>query len=192
MKKLSLWIGAVLFTGLFQSLLAQSAEDNKAWQAYRTPAEQHKKMAKEVGTWEGELTQWMDPAAPPTKTKATNVVTMSMNGLFQVGNFTSTMMNKPMVGQSITGYDNARKMYVSTWVDNLGSGMIYMTGNFDEATQTLNFKGMQTDARTGGESELREEMKWTGDDAYTLTMYGAGMDGKEMKFLEGTFKRKMK
>ena len=43
---------------------------------------------------------------------------------------------------------------------------------------------------TGKESEIREEMKMIDDNTYTMTMYGAGMDGKEMKFMEGTFKKK--
>jgi hypothetical protein len=49
---------------------------------------------------------------------------------------------------------------------------------------------MQTDPMTGNDSEIREEIKWLDDNSYTMTMYGAGMDGKEMKFMEGTFKRK--
>jgi hypothetical protein len=33
-------------------------------------------------------------------------------------------------------------------------------------------------------------MKMIDDNTYSMTMYGAGMDGKEMKFMEGTFKKK--
>jgi hypothetical protein len=112
-----------------------------------------------------------------------------MNGLFQIGNFSTNMMGMPMTGQSTVGYDNAKKMFVSSWIDNLGSGMVRMTGNFDEATKTLHLKGIQTDPMTGNDSEIREEIKWHDENSYTMTMYGAGPDGKEMKFMEGTFKR---
>jgi Protein of unknown function (DUF1579) len=190
MKKITLFICAVIITGIAQSLYAQSADPMKAWQDFMTPGEQHKKLAKEVGTWEAEVSQWMDPAAPPTKTKATNVVTMTMNGLYQIGNFSANMMGMPMIGQSTAGYDNAKKMYVTTWIDNMGSGIIKMTGNYDASGKILTLKGMQTDPMTGGDSEIREEIKWIDDNSYTMTMYGAGMDGKETKFMEGTFKRK--
>jgi hypothetical protein len=190
MKKITLFVCAVIVTGIAQNLYAQTADPMKAWQNFMTPGEQHKKLAKEVGTWEAEVSQWMDPAAPPTTTKATNVVTMTMNGLYQIGNFSSNMMGMPMTGQSTSGYDNAKKMYVSTWIDNMGSGIIKLTGNYDASGKILTLKGMQTDPMTGNDSEIREEIKWLDDNSYTMTMYGAGMDGKEMKFMEGTFKRK--
>lgn len=190
MKQIILCICAVIITGTLQNACAQDADPMKAWQNFMTPGEHHKKLAKEVGTWEAEVSQWMDPSAPPTKSKATNVVTMAMNGLYQIGNFSSTMMGMPMKGQSTMGYDNAKKMYVMSWIDNLGSGIVQMSGTYDEATKTLNLKGTQTDPMTGGESAIREEIKYIDNDSYTMTMYGAGMDGKEMKFMEGTFKRK--
>jgi hypothetical protein len=147
-------------------------------------------LANEAGTWEGEVSQWMDPSAPPNKMKATNVVTMSMNGLFQIGNFSTNMMGMPMSGQSTVGYDNAKKMFVLSWIDNLGSGIVRMTGTYDEATKTINMRGTQTDPMTGKDSDIREEIKWHDNDSYTMSMFGAGPDGAEMKFMEGTFKRK--
>jgi Protein of unknown function (DUF1579) len=190
MKKIIIFFCAAIFTCTVQNSFAQTADPMKAWQDFMTPSENHKMLAKEVGTWEGEVSQWMDPNAPPTKAKATNVVTMAMNGLYQMGNFTTTMMGMPMMGQSTVGYDNAKKMYVASWIDNLGSGIVRMSGAFDIATKTLTLKGTQTDPMTGKDSDIRQEMKYLNDDTYVLAMYGVGMDGKEMKFMEGTFKRK--
>lgn len=190
MKKMVLTISSFLLLAFSYKTNAQDADPMKAWQDYMTPGAMHKMLSKEVGTWEADVSQWMDPSAPPNKLKATNVVTMSMNGLFQIGNFSTDMMGMPMTGQSIVGYDNAKKIFVSSWIDNLGSGMVRMTGNFDETTKTLHLKGIQTDPMTGNDSEIREEIKWHDENSYTMTMYGAGPDGKEMKFMEGTFKRK--
>ncbi len=190
MKKITLLICVAIFFCTIQNSFAQTADPMKAWQDFMTPSENHKMLAKEVGTWEAEVSQWMDPSAPPTKAKATNVVTMAMNGLYQMGNFTSTMMGMPMMGQSTVGYDNAKKMYVASWIDNLGSGIVRMNGDYDIATKTLTLKGTQTDPMTGKDSDIRQEMKYLNDDTYVLAMYGVGMDGKEMKFMEGTFKRK--
>jgi Protein of unknown function (DUF1579) len=190
MKQITLFICTVVATCSLLGGYAQNTDPMKAWQNFMTPGDHHKRLAKEVGTWEAEVSQWMDPGAPPSKSKATNVVTMAMNGLYQMGNFSSTMMGMPMMGQSTVGYDNAQKMYVLSWIDNMGSGIVKMTGNYDEATKMLSLKGKQTDPMTGGESDIREEIKYLDDNAYTMAMYGAGMDGKEMKFMEGTFRRK--
>ena len=99
-------------------------------------------------------------------------------------------MGRSFEGHSIMGYDNAKKMFVSTWIDNLGSGIIYMTGTYDETTKTLNLKGQQTDPITGKDMDIREEMTMIDNDSYTMSMYGSGMDGKETKWMEGLFKRK--
>ena len=188
MKRIIL-LTSVLLTGSMFSLKAQN-DPMKAWQDFMTPGEMHKWMAKQVGTWEAEVSQWMDPSAPPTKAKATDVVKMAMNGLYQVADFSSDMMGMPMMGQSTLGYDNAKKKFVLAWIDNLGSGIVYMTGNYDAATKTLSLKGKQTDPITGNDSDIRQEHQFVDEDTYVMTMYGAGMDGKEMKFMEGTFKRK--
>jgi len=162
----------------------------KAWEDFKTPGAMHKWLAAQNGTWEGEVSQWMDPAAPPMKSKNTIVNSMILNGLYQQSKFTGTMFGMPFEGQSTTGYDNAKKMFVATWVDMSGSGIVYMTGNWDEATKTLNLKGRQTDPMTGKDCDIREELKIIDDNTQTMTMYGPGMDGKEMKFMEGTYTRK--
>ena len=167
-----------------------SAAMMKAWQAFMTPGAMHKWMEKTNGTWEAETSQWADAKTPPTKSKATNVQTSFAGGRYVMGKFSGTMMGQPFEGMSTMGYDNGKKMFVSTWVDNIGTGIAHMSGTYDEASKTLNLKGHQTDPITGKDSDLREEMKMIDDNTYTMIMYGAGMDGKEMKFMEGTFKRK--
>ena len=167
-----------------------SAAMMKAWQDFATPGDMHKWMEKTNGTWEAEVSQWMDPAAPPTKTKATNVQSSVLGGRYVIGKFSSMMMGQPFEGMSTMGYDNAKKMFTSTWVDNMGTGIVHMSGTYDDASKMLNLKGHQTDPMTGKDSDMREEMKMIDDNTYTMAMFGTGMDGKEMKFMEGTFKRK--
>ena len=162
----------------------------KAWQEFMTPGSMHKWMEKTNGTWEGEITQWMDPKAPPMKSKATIVQSSALGGRYVTAKYAGTAMGMPMEGMSTMGYDNAKKMYVSTWIDNMGSGIVHMSGTYDETTKTLNLKGNQTDPMNGKDSDIREEMTLIDNDSYTMIMYGAGMDGKEMKFMEGLFKRK--
>lgn len=162
----------------------------KAWQDFMKPGTMHKWMEKTNGTWEGEVTQWMDPNAPPIKSRATVTQSSTLGGRYVISKYSGSAMGMPMEGMSTMGYDNAKKIYVSTWIDNMGTGIVQMNGTYDEATKTLNLKGFQTDPMTGKESDIREEMTMIDNDSYNMIMYGAGMDGKEMKFMEGTFKRK--
>ena len=165
-----------------------SAAMAKAWQDFATPGDMHKWMASHEGTWEAEITSFM-PGAEPSKSKATEVVKMVMNGLYQEGNLSGTMMGMSFQGKSILAYDNAKKHFALSWIDNVGSGLMMLTGQYDAATKTLNLNGTQTDPATGKDSKVRQEQKFVDDDNYVLTMYGDGPDGKEAKFMEGIFKR---
>ncbi len=189
MKRIILTICTILLLTTINNVNGQTAEEMKAWQDFMTPGAMHQWLAKFNGTWDVEITSYMDPANP-SKSTGTAVYTSIMNGLYQVGDMTSTMMGMPFQGHSVSGYDNGKKLFVSTWVDNFGSGIILMTGTYDEATKTLNLKGTQTDPLTGKDSWIREEMKIVNDDTYNLLMYGPGPDGKEMMFMSGVFKRK--
>jgi hypothetical protein len=162
----------------------------KAWEDYMKPGDMHKWLEKTNGTWVCDsLKQWMD-GPNPTYTKATNVQSSALGGRYVIGKFTGSAMGMPMEGMSTMGYDNAKKMFVSTWMDNMGTGIVHMSGTYDEATKMLNLKGHQTDPMTGKDSDMREEMKMMDDNTYWMAIYGAGMDGKEQKFMEGTFKKK--
>lgn len=165
-----------------------SAAMAKAWENFMTPGEMHKWMANHTGTWEADVTSFM-PGAEASKSKATEVVKMVMNGLYQESNLSGNMMGMPFTGKGIMAYDNAKKQFALTWIDNLGSGLMMLTGQYDAGTKTLNLNGTQTDPVTGKDSKVRQEQKFTDDDNYVLTMYGDGPDGKEAKFMEATFKR---
>jgi hypothetical protein len=170
--------------------MPDSAAMMKAWEVYKTPGDMHKWMAKTNGSWEGDITQWMDPKAPPAKVKANVVQSSVLGGRFVTSRYSSTMMGMPFEGMSTMGYDNAKKLFTSSWVDNMATCIVNMTGTYDETTKTLNLRGHQTDPMTGKDSDIREEMTIIDNDSYSMTMYGSDMNGKEMKFMEGVFKRK--
>jgi hypothetical protein len=162
----------------------------KAWNDFKTPGPMHKWLNEQAGTWTGEASQWMDPSAPPVKSKVSIVNTNILNGLYQESKFTGSMFGAPFEGRSTTGYDNVKKVFVSTWIDNSGSGIVVMTGTWDDATKTLNMKGKQSDPVSGKESDIREELKVVDTNTQVMTMYGTGWDGKETKFMECTLTRK--
>jgi hypothetical protein len=170
--------------------MPDSAAMMQAWQDFMTPGDMHKWLEQTNGSWDVEVNHWMDPAAPPTTSTAIYTQSSTMGGRFVVGKFKGTAFGQSMEGSSTMGYDNARKIFVSTWFDNLGTGIVYMTGTYDDKTKTLNLKGYQTDPMTGKDANIREEMTVIDNDSYTMVMYGDGFDGKEVKFMEGIYKRK--
>ena len=180
---------AFLFSNTHAKAQMDSAAMNKAMQDFATPGKMHKWLASLNGNWEATVIGYSNPAKPDTS-KVSQSYSMTLNGLYQEGKLTGNMMGMAFEGRSITGFDNAKKEFVSTWIDNLGSGIIVMNGSYDESAKTMNLKGTQSNPVTGKDSGIREVMKILDDNTYILEMYGDGPDGKEIKFMEGTFKRK--
>lgn len=168
-----------------------SAAMMKAWMDYATPGDMHKWMAKYDGTWTVDVTSWMSPDAPPMKSTATVTNKMILNGLYQISDYSGMMMGQDFLGHGILGYDNAKKEFVNTWIDNMGSGIVIMHGTLDPETNTLMLKGTQTNPLNGKDTMIRQEVKYLDDNNQMFTMWGEGMTGKEEKFMEAVSKRKM-
>ena len=191
MKKIStLLIAFILLT--ISSLTAQTDAEMKAWENYMTPGEPHKMLAEAAGDWNEEITMWMDPAAPPTKSTATSKIEMIMGGRYQVAKTTGNMMGMPFEGMSITGYDNAKKKFVSTWIDNMGTGIMTMEGDWNASKKAIEFKGKMTDpSRPGKDCDVREVFTFIDNNTQKMEMYGPdSKTGKEFKTMEIKFSKK--
>jgi hypothetical protein len=170
--------------------MPDSATMMKNWQDYMTPGDVHKMMAKWDGTWNGEVTMWMYPGAPEQKSKSTAVNKMIMNGLYQEGNHSGDMMGMPFNGKSTVAYDNHRKEFVSTWIDNMGSGIMVLKGPWDEATKTISLKGTMVDPGTKQDTDVRETFKVVDDNTQEMEMFVMMPDGKEFKTMNIKYTRK--
>ena len=166
-----------------------SAAMMKAMMDYATPGDKHKWLASMDGEWTTETKMWMDPAAPPSTSTGTVTNRMVMGGRYQQGTYKGQMNGMPFEGVSTLGYDNAEKVFVSTWMDNMGTGIMYMKGKMDDATKTINFNGTMVDPATGKECKVREVVSFPDDKTQKMEMYG-DQGGKEMKWMEMTMAKK--
>ncbi len=163
-----------------------SATMMKNWIAYSTPGDMHKMLASWDGTWDGDITTWHAPGAPPEKSKGKAVNKMIMGGRYQESIHTGDMMGMPFEGKSTTAYDNAKKTFISTWIDNVGTGIMTTEGKWDEATKTLTQTGKCIDPSAGTDKmmDIRQVLRVIDDKNHVFEMYGPGPDGKEFKMME--------
>lgn len=166
----------------------KQAESMKTWMAYMTPGAMHDMLAKCSGDWKEDITLWMTPGAPPLKNEASCVNTMIMENRYQQSIHKSTMNGMPFEGTGILGFDNGKKVFVSTWIDNMGTGIMYLEGKWDAANQSIHFSGKSVDPMTGKDQHVREEFKIIDDNHQTLEMYMT-QNAKEYKSMEIKFSR---
>lgn len=190
-KLIALCAAAIFFVANSSAQTPDSATMMKNWQDYMTPGDMHKMIAKWSGDWNAEITMYgPDPNAPPTISKGTTKNKMVFNGLYQESVHQATMMGMPFEGHGTLGFDNIKKVFVSSWIDNMGSGLMMMEGPWDEATKTVTMKGTTIDPMTGKSCDMREVFKVIDNNTQTMEMYGPGFDGKEMKMMVIKYKRK--
>lgn len=187
MKKFMLLASAIMLT--LAGLRAQSEAEMKAWQEFMTPGSMHQMMARFNGEWNEDITHWMQPGAEGMKSNASCVNTMILGGRYQESRHTGSFFGMPFEGLSWLGYDNGKKLFVSTWIDNMGSGIATMEGPWDEKTKTIDLRGKATDPMTGKDVPMRQVFKIIDDHTQVVEMYGV-YQGKEFKNMEIRLTRK--
>lgn len=162
---------------------AQSPEEMQKWMDYMTPSEVHKMMAEWDGIWQEDIKMWMAPGTPEQTMKATVECKMIMGGRYQEQRHSGNMMGMPFEGYSLTGWDNARKIFTNTWMDNMSTGMMYMEGTWDAATKSMTLKGKMTDPMSGKQVDVRQVLYITSKDTQKMVQYST-LEGREFKSME--------
>ena len=90
------------------------------------PGAEHAMLAKFAGSWETTIRIWMAPNTPATESKGTAEIVAILGGRQLREEFSGEMMGMPFSGFGLTGYDKATKKYVSTWSDNMSTGIMKM------------------------------------------------------------------
>lgn len=180
----------LLVTAAATKVSAQTEAEMKAWMDYMTPGDVHKMLAASDGEWNGAVTLWMAPGTEPSVSKSTAKNEMIMGGRYQLSKHSGETMGMPFEGMSLVGYDNAKKVFISTWIDNMGTGVMTLEGTWDAATKTITFKGKCVDPMSGKDINIRETFQFTDANTQKMEMFMVA-DGKESKTMSIIYTRKM-
>jgi hypothetical protein len=148
------------------------------WMEFATPGEAHKALAPKVGRWNLKVKAF-NPGQPPEESMATSEIKWIMDGRFLQDTTSGTAMGQPFSGMGLAGYDNLKKQYFSTWMDNMGTGVMVSTGHYDPASKTFTFKGTMPDVMAGKYMPSRSVEKWIDNDHSVVQMYQTDSNGKD-------------
>jgi hypothetical protein len=166
-----------------------SAAQMKAWTAYATPGNPHKMMADETGTWNCDMTFWSEANGKPEKASSTANIKMILGGRYQEANYQGKMMGQPFEGKSTLAYNNASKEYTTTFIDNMGTGMMVATGKYDEKTKSMELKGEVVSPLNGKKAPFREIYTIVDATTRKMEMFDT-KNGSEYKSMEIIMKKK--
>jgi len=156
-----------------------------------TPGAPHAMLTKMAGEWNCTVKYQMDPSQPWQESQSTAVITGLMDGRY-IQEVDSGMMNgMPFSGMGVYGYDNVSGKYVSTWIDNFGTGIMTSVGSSDASGKVITWVGTMNDPMTGKPAKSRMVTTMTDDDHHTFEMFGMPPGGKkEMKMMTIDYVRK--
>ena len=191
MKIKTLFKGMMLTIFLFSATASFAQQDGQAetmkkWQEYMTPGTVHQSFAKMTGNWTAVITNYMN--GQEMKSDGTASYEMILGGRYLKSTFKSSVMGMPMEGFGVDGYDNATQEYLSAWMDNFGTGIMYLKGKMDEATKSVIYNGTSVDPITGKDIPVKTITKNIDDDHSTMEMYMI-TDGKEVKSMHVEYTR---
>jgi len=161
------------------------------------PGENHKMLQEGVGSWTYTVKMWMSPDAPAMESSGTSVGRSVFDGRYLLTEHTGKMQmpgadgkmtDMEFKGMATEGYDNAKKKFVSSWIDNMGTGVMHMEGTYDPGTKTLTYAG-EYEMMPGMKTKVRETIKFTDKNHRTFEFY-EDRGGKEVKTMELTYTRK--
>ncbi|KAF0151374.1 MAG: hypothetical protein FD143_2042 [Ignavibacteria bacterium] len=186
MKSIKLMMAFLLIFTTAHVIAQDQAEMMKKWQDYMTPSAAHKQFEKICGTWNAEIIQYM--GGQETKAEGKAVFEMILGGRYMKSSFNSTIMGMPMEGFGLDAYDNLTKEYISIWLDNMGTGVLYMKGKYDDAAMSMIYNGEMVDPMTGNNVKIRTVTTYHNDNKMIFDMF-TGEGTKETKSMTVTYTR---
>jgi hypothetical protein len=161
--------------------------------------ENHKLLASLDGTWNYTIKFWMnpDPNAKPQESKGTAVrksimdgryIVMDVTGKMQMPGPDGKMKDVTFKGMALEGYDNVKKKFVESWVDNMGTGIESTEGTYDPGTKTFTYTA-EIEPVPGMKQQVREVVK-LGDKDHMMLEWYENRGGQERKTMEINYTRK--
>jgi len=162
----------------------------KKWMEAATPGEGHKYLGQIVGKWDITLRAWMDPNKPPQESKGTCDAKWILDGRYVYAEMSSQIMGMPYKGVELWGYDNYKKRYVVSHVDNMGTAISTGEGKLDLSKQVLTAFGKMDDPTMDERDKpVKYVTRLLSKDKYVFEIYDEVGSPHEFKILELTYTR---
>ena len=170
---------------------AEMQEMMKKWAEIATPGPAHKVFDNFVGKWETATSMWWSKDSAPQQSKGASDVRWIMDGRYVLEEVSGDMMGTPWKGMGVTGYDNFKKKYVFTFLDNMGTAILTGEGNFDAKNNVMTSIGKMDEPMTGEKDKtVKYVTRIISKDKHIFEIYDLVGTPNEFKVIEIVYTRK--
>lgn len=172
-----------------QDQTQDAAAAQAAMAAAATPGPVHAFLADKAGEWTVTTTMWPAPGAEPIVSTMTAKSEMVLGGRYLKEEFAGEVFGLPFTGIGYTGYDNTTGTITATWIDNMSTATMVMTGKYAQAGDPMEVAGRMIDPATGGEVFMRSVSTWQGHDRGHVDYYAVTGGMGEVKTMAMDYQR---
>lgn len=157
-------------------------------QNFMTPNVNHDILRFFEGQWNATISSRATPQNVMSQSEAAVEARMIMKGRY---------LERVLKGKGdefearvVNGYDNFRQEFTGVWFDNMCTGMITGSGQYDPNTRTLSEEGSMSCPMTNqGRRWYRSTTRFIDDDHYVLEMFKRDEEGDEFSAMTIEFMR---
>jgi len=161
-----------------------------AWIHYMTPNEVHKALNDYSGKWDMEITMWTGPGQKPEIMKISSVNQMTIGGRFLEMDQLGDMMGMPYEAKTTLGFNTANQKMELTTINNMGTGTLYLSGLWDNKTETANLSGSLVNPVDKKVITVRQLINLSDPNMILIENYDKSGNEKERKSIQYLFTRK--
>jgi hypothetical protein len=156
--------------------------------ARATPGEMHQVLFQLIGAWHGDVSFYSETEREPLISSVQVFYESQLENRFFTIKLIGEVNRIGMEGLGTLGYDNTRKLFIGTWIDNNHTGMISLEGRWEEDRKLISLRGKRFDPVNGKEKAIKVNLTLVDDFNHTLEVYS--IDGSaEMKVTTINFRR---
>lgn len=145
---------------------------------------EHKVLAALDGTWDATV------SVMGQESKGVMTIKLAMNGLWLIEDYEGDMMGQNFAGHGLIGYDPAKKMYVSTWIDGMTTNLSISEGTYDKEKKELVLSQEAPDPMSGKMVTMKQTTRFKDRDHWSFHMSMPGPDGADMEMMSIEYARK--
>jgi hypothetical protein len=136
------------------------------------PGPEHEKLKELEGNWDAVT----DMAGQ--KSKATATYKSICSGMWLASDFHGELGGLKFEGRGLDGYDQAKKKFVSLWVDSIESAPMLSEGDYDPKTKLMVMTG-ESVGPDGKPQKFKNTTETKDKDHFTFKMFMIQPDGQE-------------
>ncbi len=161
----------------------------EAWGKNAAPGPFHAYLKPMVGSWKTTSKFWMAEGDVPASSEGTSERVLILGGRYLQEHYSSTVLGAPFKGFGIVGYDNAKKAYISTWMDTMSTTILVDHGSCDASGKVFTYLGEMDDPYTGTHKKYRTVLRVINNDKHILEMFETAPGENERQSMEIIYTR---